>query len=490
MSDKDVLLINKNDDVLIALADLPKGDVAEGITLQEDIRQAHKIARYDMKAGHVLIKYGCPIGFLTKDVYKGEWIHSHNLRTGLAQGAAYSYKKNVPDNEKASDRKFMGFLRKDGRAGIRNDIYIVPTVGCVNSITESIRLKFIIRHPEMENSVKVLTHPYGCSQLGDDLLVTKKILAGLCVNPNAGGVLVVGLGCENNRLSEFLKFVNPADPSRLLSFNCQEHPDEVKYGLEQMEKLFSAIKTDSRELLGLDKLTLAVKCGGSDGFSGLTANPLLGLVSEIIGASGGRVGLSEVPEMFGAEQLLMNRAKDEKTYKKIVSLINGFKEYYARNNQVCYENPSPGNKDGGITTLEEKSLGCVQKAGHMEVEDILDYGERFKVNGLSLVNGPGNDIVASTDLAAAGATLLIFTTGRGTPFGSVIPTIKIATNHRLAENKADWIDFDAQDVFELGFEAVRDKLLDLVIQTCSGQKTKAEENGNTQIAIFKQGVIL
>ncbi len=490
MSDKDALLIDKRDDVIIALRDLHKGEVVDGITLKEDIKQAHKIARFDMPKGHVLIKYGCPIGYLTKDVVKGEWIHSHNLHTTLGEELSYTYKKNVPVNEKACPKTFMGYLRKDGKAGIRDDIYIIPTVGCVNSIIENIKNKFIKIHPEMEGSVKTLAHPYGCSQLGDDLLVTRKILAGLAANPNAGGVLIVGLGCENNRLSEFLKFLPPHDDNRLISFNCQEHSDEISYGLEQMEKLYSVIKNDKRVPLGLDKLTLAVKCGGSDGFSGLTANPLLGLVAETIGASGGKVGLSEVPEMFGAEQLLMNRARDEKVYKKIVDLINGFKEYYARNHQVCYENPSPGNKDGGITTLEEKSLGCVQKAGHMEVEDVLDYGDRFSSNGLSLVNGPGNDIVASTDLAAAGATLLIFTTGRGTPFGSIIPTIKVATNHNLAHNKADWIDFDAQDVFSEGFEPIKDKLLDLVIDVASGKKTKAEESGNIQIAIFKQGVTL
>lgn len=491
MSNLLTLLIDPHDDVRIALSDLKKGqEVEEGIVLAEDIKQAHKIARRDLLKGHVLIKYGCPIGILTQDVKKGAWIHSHNLKTGLNETPTYSYKKNVPENEKPSQRKFMGFVRKNGKVGIRNDLYLLPTVGCVNAIIQAMRLKFISKHPSQAERVKVLSHPYGCSQLGDDLATTRKILSGLAVNPNAGGVLVVGLGCENNRLSEFMKTLPPHDEERFISFNCQDKEDEMAYGLEQMEKLFGLMENDKRVPCGLDKLVLGVKCGGSDGFSGLTANPLLGLVSETVGSSGGKVGLSEVPEMFGAEQLLMNRARDEKTYKKVVALINDFKEYYARNGQVCYENPSPGNKDGGITTLEEKSLGCVQKAGHMEVEDVLGYGDFFTKTGLSLVNGPGNDIVASTDLAASGATLLIFTTGRGTPFGSIIPTIKVATNHRLAENKKGWIDFDAQDVFSEGFQSVKERLLDLVIDVCSGKQTKAEENMSDQIAIFKQGVTL
>jgi altronate hydrolase len=486
----ETLLIDEHDDVLIALRDLKKGETVGGLTLLDDIPQAHKIARFDLPQGHVLIKYGCPIGILKKDVRKGEWIHSHNLKTGLDQTPVYHYEKNVPANEKASAQTFMGFVRADGRVGIRDDIYLLPTVGCVNMILASLKEKFLLRHPEASGAVKILSHPYGCSQLGDDLSVTRKILLGLAHNPNAGAILVVGLGCENNRLGEFMSSFGPSGKARVRAFNCQEHSDEIAFGLEQMEELYQQIRQDRRVKCPLSKLVLGLKCGGSDGFSGLTANPLLGRVSETLGASGGQVGLSEVPEMFGAEQLLMNRAKDEKTYRKVVSLITDFKDYYARNGQVCYENPSPGNKDGGITTLEEKSLGCIQKAGHMEVEDVLGFGEPFKETGLSLVNGPGNDIVASTDLAASGATILVFTTGRGTPFGSIIPTLKVATNHRLAQNKPDWIDFDAQAVFEEGFEPVKERLLALILQTASGQPTKAEANGSDQIAIFKQGVTL
>lgn len=487
----DAILINENDDVYIALHDLKKGTVIqEGIVLLEDIKQAHKIARYDLKKGHKVIKYGAVIGVLTQDVKKGSWIHSHNLKTTLEGEFTYTYHKNVPTNLKASNKTFMGYVRKDGRVGIRNDLYIVPTVGCVNSIINEIRMRFILKHPDMVHSVKVATHPYGCSQLGDDFTVTKVILQGLAINPNAGGTLVVGLGCENNRLKDFMETMPKHDEERMIAFQCQDVENEIDYGVMQLEKLYNKMVKDVRTECGLCKLVLGLKCGGSDGFSGITANPLLGRVSEIIGASGGKVLLTEVPEMFGAEQFLMNRAKDEKTFNKVVDLINNFKAYYKANHQVCYENPSPGNKDGGITTLEEKSLGCIQKAGHMEVEDTLDYGQQVRVNGLSLVNGPGNDIVAGTNIASSNATLLCFTTGRGTPYGSIIPTIKIGTNHRLSKFKSDWIDFDAQVVFDEGFEKATEQLLDYILSVCSGKLTKADENGNMQIAIFKQGVTL
>lgn len=490
MQEKDVLLIEENDDVLIALHPLKKGQVVEGITLLEDIPQAHKIARHDMKAGTTVLKYGESIGKLSKDVSKGAWIHTHNLRTGLEETPVYAYNKGEIANVKASTKTFMGYVRKDGSVGTRNDIFLIPTVGCVNMNIMAMKNRFLKKHPEAADCIKVINHPYGCSQLGEDFGITRKILLGLCHNPNAGAVMVVGLGCENNRLSAFMADYTDADPERVVSFQCQDHEDELEYGVAQLERLYQIVSSEKRVECPLSKLILGLKCGGSDGFSGLTANPLLGKVAEIVGASGGKVLLTEVPEMFGAEQLLMNRAKDEETYQKIVDLINNFKAYYATNGQVCYENPSPGNKDGGITTLEEKSLGCVQKAGHLEVQDVLDYGDRVKVNGLSLVNGPGNDIVAGTNVMAAGASLLVFTTGRGTPYGSFIPTIKLATNHVLATKKPGWIDFDAQAVFEEGFDPVVERLLDYVLAVASGKQTQSELNGNEQIAIFKEGVTL
>jgi len=486
----DAIKIDKKDDVLVALHDLKKGQVINGITLLDDIPQAHKFAIHDMKKGELVHKYGEVIGQLTKDVKAGNWIHSFNMVTTLNERPVYHFEKTHPEVEKGSKKTFKGFVRKDGRVGIRNDLYIIPTVGCVNSIVNEIKFNFILKHLEMKNRVKIAIHPYGCSQLGDDFLITRKILQGLALNPNAGGTLIVGLGCENNRLKQFMETLPSHDEERIISFQSQDVSNEVEYGVNKLEELYIKMQNDVRVDCGLDKLVLGLKCGGSDGFSGITANPLLGLVSEVIGSSGGKVLLTEVPEMFGAEQLLMNRAKDQETFEKIVNLINNFKDYYARNNQVCYENPSPGNKDGGITTLEEKSLGCIQKAGHMEVEDTLDYGQLVKKNGLSLVNGPGNDIVAGTNVAASGATLLCFTTGRGTPYGSIIPTIKIATNHRLAEFKPNWIDFDAQVVFEEGFQKAKEQLLDYILKVCSGELTKADENGNMQIAIFKEGVTL
>jgi len=352
----DVTQINPNDDVLIALRDCHKGEVIEGITLLNDVKQGHKIALHDMAKGHALIKYGNVIGFLSKDVKKGEWIHSHNLVTSLnTANPQYVYQKSVPLPPEPEERTFLGYPRKDGRVGTRNDLFIVPTVGCVNGSCTLIKATFLKSHPKLAGHIQVLIHPYGCSQLGDDLSTTQRLLIGLAKNPNAGATLVVGLGCENNRLSSFMSAMEPYDHDRVLSYQCQDVEDDIAYGVSLLEKLYEKIKDERRLACPLSDITLGLKCGGSDGLSGLTANPLVGLLSDALGASGAKVALTEVPEMFGAEQALMNRASDEKTFEKTVRLIETFKAYYAKNGQPCYENPSPGNKDGGITTLEEKS---------------------------------------------------------------------------------------------------------------------------------------
>lgn len=483
--------IDPADDVIILLRDAKKGEIIDGITLLDDVPQGHKVACHDLPKGAFLHKYGNVIGLLSHPVKKGQWVHSHNLVTSLnVTSPHYVYEKAIPAPAKADKRTFDGYLRKDGRAGTRNDLFIIPTVGCVNGTCALIKKAFLLEHPGMEEHVYVLNHPYGCSQLGDDLSTTQKILVGLAKNPNAGGTLLVGLGCENNRLSSFLLALEPFDHERILSFQAQDVKDDVATGLLDADQLYERMKKDRRVPLPLSYLTLGLKCGGSDGLSGLTANPLLGLVSDVLGASGAKVALTEVPEMFGAEQALMNRCHDEATFKKSVALIENFKAYYERNHQPCYENPSPGNKDGGITTLEEKSSGCILKGGHLEINDVLDVGAPITRAGLTLVNGPGNDIVAATNLAAGGANVIVFTTGRGTPYGSVVPTIKVATNHRLAEAKPAWIDYDGERALDLGFPAAQEELLSLLIRVASGQETQEERSDMAQIAIFKTGVTL
>jgi altronate hydrolase len=487
----DVTQINPADDVLIALRDCHKGEVIEGITLLSDIKQGHKIALHDMPKGHLLIKYGNVIGILSKDVKKGEWIHSQNLVTSLnTANPQYSYRKSVPLPPMAEEKTFLGYPRKDGRIGTRNDLFIVPTVGCVNGSCNQMKAAFLKNHPKMVEHVHVLVHPYGCSQLGDDLSTTQKLLIGLAKNPDAGATLVVGLGCENNRLSSFMTAMEPYDHERVLSFQCQDVEDDIAYGVSLLDKLYEIIKVEHRVPCLLSGITLGLKCGGSDGLSGLTANPLVGLLSDALGASGAKVALTEVPEMFGAEQALMNRATNEKTFEKTVHLIEAFKAYYAKNGQPCYENPSPGNKDGGITTLEEKSSGCILKGGHLEIMDVIDVGDQITQPDLTLVNGPGNDIVAATNLAAAGANIIVFTTGRGTPYGSIIPTIKIATNHDLSKRKPSWIDFDGEKCLDEGFEKAKEELLDLLIEVASGKETAEETHDMGQIALFKTGVTL
>ncbi len=457
-----MLQINKLDNVLV------------------NIENGHKYALCDIKEGENIIKYGQPIGHAICDIKKGEHVHSHNVKTNLSGKLEYIYEKSECHDEKAvTDRTFMGYVRADGQVGIRNDIWIVNTVGCVNKIAE--RLADL-------TGAKYFPHPFGCSQLGDDQTVTQCILRGMVNHPNAGGVLVLGLGCENNNIDVFKAFLGKWDDNRVKFLNCQDFEDEIAEGVRLIDELKAYADTFKRQPVHISKLKVGLKCGGSDGFSGITANPLVGRFCDKLVSFGGSCALTEVPEMFGAEHLLMNRCENEAIFEKTVAMINDFKDYYTRHNQVIYENPSPGNKKGGITTLEEKSLGCIQKGGLSTVVDVLSYGDRLEKNGLSLLNGPGNDIVACTNLMAAGVHIILFTTGRGTPLGTAVPTVKVATNRSLAERKANWIDFDASPTLE-GHD-LSNELLDYVISVAEGEKTKNEINKYEEISIFKDGVTL
>ncbi len=448
-----------------------------------DLKSGHKYADCDIKAGENIVKYGCPIGHATEDIKKGDHVHTHNTKTNLSSVLEYTYEKSFVKTEKTDKVKtFMGYVRKNGDVGIRNDVWIVNTVGCVNKVAQTIAEK---------TGAKYFPHPFGCSQLGDDQSITQKILKGMVNHPNAAGVLVLGLGCENNNIELFKSILGEWDDERVKFLNAQDVEDDVAEGIKIVEELKKYAETFKREEIPVSKLRVGLKCGGSDGYSGITANPLVGSFSDMIISMGGSSVLTEVPEMFGAEHLLMQRCKDEEIFDKTVALINNFKEYYERHNQVIYENPSPGNKAGGITTLEEKSLGCVQKGGLSEVVDVLDYGDRLSKNGLSLLNGPGNDIVAITNLMAAGVHIILFTTGRGTPVGGAVPTVKVATNSRLAEKKSNWIDFNAGELLEgKSMEEMTEKLMDYVISVASGEKTKNEIHGYEEISIFKDGVTL
>ena len=448
-----------------------------------DLKSGHKYADCDIKAGENIVKYGCPIGHATEDIKKGDHVHTHNTKTNLSSVLEYTYEKSFVKTEKTDKVKtFMGYVRKNGDVGIRNDVWIVNTVGCVNKVAQTIAEK---------TGAKYFPHPFGCSQLGDDQSITQKILKGMVNHPNAAGVLVLGLGCENNNIEIFKSILGEWDDERVKFLNAQDVEDDVAEGIKIVEELKKYAETFKREEIPVSKLRVGLKCGGSDGYSGITANPLVGSFSDMIISMGGSSVLTEVPEMFGAEHLLMQRCKDEEIFDKTVALINNFKEYYERHNQVIYENPSPGNKAGGITTLEEKSLGCVQKGGLSEVVDVLDYGDRLSKNGLSLLNGPGNDIVAITNLMAAGVHIILFTTGRGTPVGGAVPTVKVATNSRLAEKKSNWIDFNAGELLEgKSMEEMTEKLMDYVISVASGEKTKNEIHGYEEISIFKDGVTL
>jgi altronate hydrolase len=449
---------------------------ADNIEVRED---GHKYAIRPIANGENVIKYGMPIGRATCDIAVGDHVHVHNVVTNLGEQLEYEYVPvpeatqvpHIPENVET----FLGYRRRDGRVGVRNDIWIVPTVGCVNALSE-----------RLANACGgvALTHPYGCSQLGEDHETTANLLAALCRHPNAGGVLVIGLGCENNTLESFRARLEKAGmPENIRFLKAQDEGDEYERGLELIKKLELA-RICERTEIPVSELIVGLKCGGSDGFSGLTANPLVGRFSDWLIGRGGSTVLTEVPEMFGAETLLMNRCKDRATFDKCVKMINGFKAYYESHNQVCYENPSPGNKAGGITTLEDKSLGCVQKGGSSRVVDVLGYGEQVKEKGLTLLTGPGNDLVASTVLAAAGCHIILFTTGRGTPFGTVVPTMKISTNDALAKAKPAWVDWNAMSNPDV--EAFARK----VISVASGELAANERNLDRHIAIFKDGVTL
>ncbi len=447
----------------------------DNVEIRDD---GHKYALRDIAEGENVIKYGMPIGHATCAIKKGEHVHAHNVKTNLGEVLEYKYE---PDEAAINGWKtvepketFLGYRHPDGRVGIRNDIWVIPLVGCVNRLAERLA---------QSCGGLALTHPYGCSQMGKDHETTANMLAQFCHHPNAGGVLVVSLGCENNTLESFKARLGDYSSLNIRFMRAQDPGDEYERGLELLKEL-DAARPKERVEVSVRELVVGLKCGGSDGFSGLTANPLVGRFSDWLAARGGATVLTEVPEMFGAETLLMKRCRTRAVFDKCVEMINGFKDYYASHNQVCYENPSPGNKAGGITTLEDKSLGCVQKGGSSPVEDVLLYGESVKAHGLSLMTGPGNDLVASTVLAAAGCHLILFTTGRGTPFGCVIPTMKVATNDTLAANKPNWIDWNAMsnpDVEEFAKK---------VLAVASGEKAKNELSGAQGIAIFKDGVTL
>lgn len=491
--------INSADNVAVAVGDVVAGEgvVTDGkeVTAVLDIPAGHKMALRPLAAGENVVKYGFPIGHLLKDVPQGGLVDHNVLKTNLEGLLDYEYHPvDTTLGKTVSAAGFKGYRRKNGNVGVRNELWIIPTVGCVNGVAQAICRRFekeAEKYPWIERTI-AFPHNYGCSQLGDDHNNTRKILADMVHHPNAAGVLVVALGCENNQLSSFRELVGEVDNERIKFFESQKvDGDEVEYGLELLREIAANASGDRREECSASELKVGLKCGGSDGFSGITANPLLGRFSDWIVAQGGTTVLTEVPEMFGAETILMSRCADRNIFDKTVHLINDFKEYFIRNNQPVYENPSPGNKAGGISTLEEKSLGCTQKSGKSAVTDVLSYGDRLSSKGLNLLSAPGNDLVASTALAAAGCQIVLFTTGRGTPFGTFVPTVKVATNSRLAASKPGWTDFNAGVIIDGQHGAkTDDEFIDFVLAVASGERTCNEKSEYSEIAIFKSGVTL
>lgn len=491
------LKINPADNVAVAILPLKAGETitvdGQDITLNEDIPAGHKFALKDLAEGENVIKYGYPIGHAREARKQGDWMNENNIKTNLAGLLDYTYNP-VDASLDIADREltFKGYRRKNGDVGIRNEVWIIPTVGCVNGIAnqlaESLRKETGCIGVD---AIMAYPHNYGCSQLGDDHENTKKILRDMVLHPNAGAVLVVSLGCENNQPDVFREFLGDYDHDRVKFMVTQKVDDEFEEGMKLLRKLYAKASQDVREDVPLSELRVGLKCGGSDGFSGITANPLLGMFSDFLVAQGGTTVLTEVPEMFGAETILMNRCRNRELFDQTVKLINDFKEYFLSHGEPVGENPSPGNKAGGISTLEDKALGCTQKCGKSYVEGVLSYGERLKVKGLNLLSAPGNDLVAATALASCGCHMVLFTTGRGTPFGTYVPTIKISTNSNLANHKPGWIDFNAGVILEdEPMEQTCERFIDYIIRVASGEPVNNEKKGYKEIAIFKNGVTL
>ena len=487
--------IHENDNVAVALKELPAGTKltinGKSIVLTDTIPPGHKFTITSVEKEKPIIKYGFPIGNAKTSLQPGTWVHTHNLKTNLNDITEYTYKPTHSTLKETEEVFFQGYKRDNHKVGIRNEIWIIPTVGCVNAISKALAAQAKLMIQGNVEDIIAFPHPYGCSQMGDDQENTRKILSNLVNHPNAGGVLVLGLGCENSNIQILKEYIGEYDENRVKFLQCQDVEDEMDTGLKLLEELIEYAKDFQREDISVKELIVGMKCGGSDGFSGLTANPLVGSFSDWLISKGGTTILTEVPEMFGAETILMNRCKDEETYNKTVKMVNQFKEYFKFHNQVIYENPSPGNKEGGISTLEDKSLGCTQKSGSATIMDVLEYGETIKTKGLNLLSAPGNDLVAATALAAAGAHIVLFTTGRGTPFACPVPTVKIASNTNLSNKKNNWIDFNAGSLLEeQTIEELTKNFSEYLQNIASGQKVKSEKAGFQDMAIFKQGVTL
>ncbi len=490
-----VIRINEKDNVAVALSPVPAGETVSAgsisVTALEDIPQGHKIALFDIAAGENVIKYGFPIGHALCEAKAGSWMHTHNVKTNLEGEIEYRYEPDVPVLEKEAPAQFSGFLRKDGRAAIRNEIWIIPTVGCVNGICQTLARENADLAAGSVDGIYAFSHPFGCSQTGADHAQTRKLLGALVNHPNAGAVLVVSLGCENLTHEQFLAELGDFDPERVRFMTCQEVGDEFETGRQLLKECAAFAGQFERQMLPADKLVIGMKCGGSDGLSGITANPAVGAFSDMLCAQGGTTILTEVPEMFGAEGMLMNRCVNEEVFGKAEHMLNGFKHYFISHNEVVYDNPSPGNKQGGITTLEDKSCGCVQKGGSAPIMDVLGYADQVKTPGLNMLYGPGNDLVSATALTAAGCHMVLFTTGRGTPFGAPAPTVKIATNSALYNKKTGWMDFNAGTIAEgEPIPETAKRLFDLVLEVAGGKKTCSEKHGYREISIFKDGVVL
>lgn len=485
-----LLRLHPKDNVALALRPLPSGArvSVEGISLftRDPIPYGHKVALVSIPKGGRIIKYGYPIGRAVRSISPGEHVHVHNTESGRAHGdtARPVIREESSLIPRFPQDTFLGFRRQDGRVGVRNHVLVMASVHCVNGGVERIGREV--------PGVVALPHIYGCSQLGEDLAQTRRVLEGYVSHPNVGATLIVGLGCEALPTRELVDGLRDRGyrVELLLLQEIGGSRAAVRKGKELAAELLGEVGKLRPEPVPLSELVVGVECGGSDAWSGVTANPAVGAIADALVAHGGTVILSEVTEFIGAEHILAARAISPEVGKAILRAV-------ARREGVAVEmgvdlrgaQPSPGNMEGGLTTIEEKSLGAIVKGGTTPVREFLGYGERPSARGLVVMDTSGNDLESVTGMVAGGAQVVLFTTGRGTPVGNpIVPVIKISSNTPLYERMRDDLDFDAGSILRgEPPTSVAARLAALLLEVAGGRPTQAEVWGHREFAIEPRG---
>ncbi len=501
---EDLILLSPDDNIGVARRDLrcglqittPRGVIA----LQESIPMGHKAALCGIPRGGSVYKYAQVIGRARRPIECGEWVHVHNLELAHGQGTL-EYAVESPRPPELPDglpRMFLGYRRGDGRVGTRNHVVVVPTSNCSSHVCERIAEEVRKEAEDGVDGVFAVPHTDGCAQhTGPDIEQLERTLKGIIAHPNVCAALVVALGCEVNSLT---RYCGPGmetiygKPAAALEIQASGGTVKaVAAGVAKVHSLVEAAASCPRTEEPVGHLTIGLNCGGSDAFSGISANPALGYASDLLVGAGGTVVLAETPEIYGAEQVLTRRAADIKTGKELVRIIERYCEYAARFGATMDSNPAPGNLRGGITNIVEKSLGAVMKGGTTTLNGVIDYAERIAGKGLIVMDTPGYDPVSITGLAAGGCNLIAFTTGRGSGIGfPIVPVLKIASNSRIFRLMADNMDVNAGDILD-GNSDIREKGIEIyrqIVRAASGERTRSEILGHREFAPWRIGPVM